>query len=121
MRSARLIPGREMDLEDLEKQHSWLKRRARRLMGSRLRAWMESGDLAQETEREALHTIDGKRFPNLAAFRGWLLKILCHHAANESRRRGLDLVDARWSRMSGNEPSLPAALPSASVRWCSRV
>lgn len=87
-------------------------------MGSRLRGWMESGDLAQETEREAWRSMNGKRFPNLAAFRGWLLKILRHRAANESRRRGLDLVEAPWSRLPGEEWT-PSRLAAArdSGRW----
>jgi RNA polymerase sigma factor (sigma-70 family) len=101
-----------MNPEDLGKQHSWLKRKARRLMGSRLRGWVESGDLAQQAQQEAFRSLDGKSFANLAAFRGWLLKILRHIAIGESRRRGVDLIEEGWSRIPGEErtPSRVAAI-----------
>jgi len=59
-------------------------------MGSRLRGWVESGDLAQQVQYEALRTYERKTFPNLRAFRGWLLRILSNLAASESRRLGIE-------------------------------
>jgi len=110
--------GERMEPEEIGRQHTWLKRRARRLMGSRLRSWMESGDLAQETEREAWRSFEGKRFANLRALRGWLLKIMGHLAAKEARRRGLGLVGEDLSTVadSGRTPSRVAAVRD-SGRW----
>lgn len=107
-----------MEPDDLGKQHTWLKRRARPLMGSRLRAWMESGDLAQETQREAWRALAGKRFANHRAFRGWLLKIMSRLAAKEARRRGLGLVGEDLSCVpdGGRTPSRVAAVRD-SGRW----
>lgn len=91
-----------MDSDDLREQNSWLRHRARRLMGSRLRGWTESGDLAQQVQVEALRTQDQKSFANLGAFRGWLLRILRNLAATESRRRGIEQV-------VGGGPEAPGA------------
>lgn len=80
-------------------------------MGSRLCSWMESGDLAQETQREAWRSFEGKRFANHRAFRDWLLKIMSHLAAKEARRRGLGLVgeDPSCVPANGRTPSRVAA------------
>ena len=107
-----------MDQDDLGRQHSWLRRRARCLMGTRLRGWMESADLAQQAQLEAGKSLDGKQFSNRAAFRGWLLKIMKHLAIRESRRRDVDLAEPAWSRVpgEGRTPSRHAALRD-SGRW----
>jgi len=87
-------------------------------MGTRLRGWMESADLAQQAQVEAGKSLDGKRFRNRAAFRGWLLKIMNHLAIRESKRRDVDLAEPPWSRVPGGErtPSRHAALHD-SGRW----
>lgn len=112
-----------MKPEDIEEQQSWLRRKARRLMGSRLRGWMESGDLAQEAGYVAWRTREGKQFANLAAFRGWLSRILGNLAANEARRRGVDRLEMTESHMVGDSktPSRLAALRDSGLYVRSRL
>lgn len=89
-----------MGPNELGEQGSWLRRRARQLMGSRLRGWTESRDLAQQVQFEAWRTREGKSFANLGAFRGWLLRILRNLAAGESRRREIELVVGSGSHVA---------------------
>ncbi|MCB9916221.1 MAG: sigma-70 family RNA polymerase sigma factor [Planctomycetes bacterium] len=107
-----------MEPEELAEQQSWLRRRARKLMGSRLRGWMESGDLAQAAQAEAWRTRGGKRFANRAAFRGWLGRILRSLAVNEARRRGLDAVPVGESGVvDGSRTPSRLAARRDSGRW----
>lgn len=89
---------------ELDKEQSWLRQQARRLIGRRLRSVVDSQDLSQDAQLSALREMDGKRFENRPAFRGWLRRILGNRARDLARgqRAGLP-EDASWSRIPGRE------------------
>jgi RNA polymerase sigma factor (sigma-70 family) len=70
------------------REGSWLRRRARRLLGGSPRTQADSMDYAQEAQGRALEHLEGS-FPNRHAFRAWLEKILQRLIAGDARQRAL--------------------------------
>ena len=106
---------------ELDKEHTWLRRKARRLIGGRLRGVVESQDLAQDAGLAALRQVEGKQFENRRAFRGWLARILGNRARDLARaQRGPRDEPASWSRVPGREPTPSqglAAYPEHGDLW----
>lgn len=72
----------------LDVERSWLRRRAQRLVGERLRADVDASDLTQEALLSAERARHGKSFHSRGAFRAWLKTILRNTAAQLGRRTG---------------------------------
>ncbi|MDP6839736.1 MAG: sigma-70 family RNA polymerase sigma factor [Planctomycetota bacterium] len=70
----------------LVRERSWLRRRARRLLGVQLRDEVDSADMAQETQMLALDQMQGLHFPNRNAFRAWLGRVLSNAVVRRGRR-----------------------------------
>lgn len=68
----------------LAREDSWLRGRARRLLGRR---GLEVSDLVQDVRLRALGQADGARFPNRDVFRQWLARILGNRVSDLLRRR----------------------------------
>jgi len=91
---------------ELDKEQSWLRRQARRLIGRRLRSTVDSQDLSQDAQLAALRGMNGKKFENRPAFRGWLRRILGNRARDLARGQlGGAPEDAAWSQIPGRERS----------------
>lgn len=87
-------------------EKTWLHRQARRLLGSRLRRSVDSTDLVHETHLRVARG-PGRTFPNRAALRAWLLRILRNVVAGEGRRRRT----VQWEESLG-EPVARGTSPS---------
>ena len=87
------------------REGSWLRRRARRLLGGSPRTQADSTDYAQEAQGRALQHLEGS-FPNRRAFRAWLGTILQRIVAGDARRRAQRpaAVDL-GSGLAGAQPS----------------
>jgi len=91
---------------DLDKEQSWLRQQARRLIGRRLRSTVDSQDLSQDAQLSALRNLKGRTFEDRNAFRGWLRRILGNRARDVARgQRGAAAEDPAWSRIPGREQS----------------
>lgn len=112
-----------MDPDDLSGESSWLRRQARRAIGSRLRRFVDSADLAQEAHLAAQRGMNGKSFPNRGAFRAWLLVILNRLAIHEARRdRGIEVLEGGSQHsMRCETPSHGLAQHEASHRLRARI
>jgi RNA polymerase sigma-70 factor (ECF subfamily) len=98
---------------DLDADRAWLRERARRQLGGPLRRVLDSEDLTQETQLKALEGLDGRRFANRRAFRGWLAAILRNVAAQRARRvRG----EAELGEVAGRERSPSSAARASDER-----
>ncbi len=96
---------------ELDKEQSWLRWQARRLLGPRLRTQIDSQDLSHDAQLAALRGIGGRRFENRGAFRGWLGRILGSRARDLSRaQRPAGGQPLSWSHVPGRDPSPSRAL-----------
>jgi len=94
---------------ELDKEQSWLRQQARRIIGKRLRSVVDSQDLSQDAQLSALRDLEKRQFANRNAFRGWLRQILGNRARDVARgeRRSPEpgAEDPSWSRIPGRELS----------------
>jgi RNA polymerase sigma-70 factor (ECF subfamily) len=84
-------------------ERDWMRRRARRLLGPKLRRWADSEDVAQQAQLDAARQIDGRVFASQTAFRGWLGRILRNRVIELARRRGHADVESSASRCADSE------------------
>ena len=78
----------------LAEERSWLRRQARKLVGTRLRSAIDGSDLTQDALLAAERARHGKKFAHRGAFRAWLQVILRNSAAQQGRRPDLLRSDA---------------------------
>lgn len=89
---------------ELDKEQSWLRSQAHRLIGRRLRNVVDSQDLSQEAQLSALRDLNGRTFENRRAFRGWLRRILGNRVRDVARAERLEgESDPSWSSIPGRE------------------
>ncbi len=75
------------DAPDPLRQQSWLRLRAKRLVGGGLRNSVDPEDLVQSALREAWMRRDSLTFTHEGGLRAWLAKVLRHKAVRVSRRQ----------------------------------
>ncbi|MFO1010295.1 MAG: sigma-70 family RNA polymerase sigma factor [Planctomycetota bacterium] len=84
----------------LASERGWMRQRARRMIGPNLRRYVDSEDLVQQVQLEAVRQLDGRTFDSPSAFRKWLGLLLRHRAIEVARRRRLTDSDASGSSVS---------------------
>jgi len=86
-------------------EHSWLRRRARRVLGPGLRRFEDSQDLAQRVHMEALKRGPDGDFERRGALRAWLGRILSSTAVDAARRAEHRRADALPERLADDHSS----------------
>lgn len=90
---------------------SWLRRRARRLLGSNTRRALDSQDLVQHAQLEAARAGTRLQFADRCALRAWLARVVGNAVRRAGRREALIRTDeADDSQLVGG-----ARTPSAHV------
>ncbi len=101
---------------------SWVRRRARRLLGPALRRLLDTDDLVQEARAVELKEGTPERFPNRRARRAWLGVVLRNLAAKAARRVDRrDETRSGWSALAGREKSPSARLHTSEQRAALRA
>lgn len=102
------------DALDPRADASWLRRRASRLLGARVRRSLDTQDVIQHVELEAWRRRGTNRFDSPSALRGWLGRVAANFVRKEGRRQQAEGAD---SVLLG---ALPAREDSPSQRATSR-
>jgi RNA polymerase sigma-70 factor, ECF subfamily len=101
-----LEPAPKSFRPELDKEQSWLRWQARRMLGPRLRTQLDSQDLSHDAQVAALRGLHGRRFENRGAFRGWLSRILGNRVRDLARaQRPAGAQQNSWSQVPGRDAS----------------
>lgn len=91
----------DQDVDDRYGDERWMRRTARRLVGPRLRRWMDSSDLVQDAQVARQDAPPAVRNGPPAVRRRWLEKVMGNLAASYARRRDLQLSGSgRWNEVA---------------------
>jgi RNA polymerase sigma factor (sigma-70 family) len=92
-------------------EQSWLRLRARRALGPRLRRTLDSTDLVQQAQAEALGARDNLDLRGRGALRGWLGRIVDNLARQAGRKRVPEATTASTlERVEGAESTVSGRL-----------